>query len=355
MARKFKRLEDQVLVITGASSGLGLALARHAAWRGARVVLASRNEAALKAITEEIRAQGGNALYAVADVSRASDVSRIADTAIGGYGRIDTWINNAGVTLFGETLLADTEDERRVFEVNCWGSVLGCREAVRRMGQAGGVIINIGSFASERSLPLQAAYSASKHALKGYTDTLRLELQRAGLPTSICLLKPGAIDTPFFDHSGNLMDCKAKPAGAPFSPRVIARATLACAERPRRELTVGGSVRVLEIVSHCFPSLTDWGMRRFMFEAQKRPEARIRRRTGNLYQPLRREGREQGEYLGHVKHSSLYAAIVLHPVRATLLSAILGGVFIARLIGGSEKLSAWPAALRGRTPGSLPA
>ena len=188
-------LNEQVMVITGASSGIGLATARMVAARGAKVVLAARDEAELEGIVGDITARGGAALAVTADVANPDDVERIGERAIGSFGRIDTWFNNAGVSVYGKLLDVPLDDQRRVFETNFWGVVLGSRTAVRLMRAEGGVLINMGSIVSDRAVPLQGIYAASKHAIKAYTDTLRMELEHDRVPVAVTLIKPGAIDT----------------------------------------------------------------------------------------------------------------------------------------------------------------
>jgi NAD(P)-dependent dehydrogenase (short-subunit alcohol dehydrogenase family) len=192
MKFRLKPLEEQVIVITGGSSGIGLATGIEAARRGARVVLAARHEQPLLEARERLAAVGGEAITVIADVGRRAEVQRIASTAIQHYGRFDTWVNNAGWSVFGDLDCVDDADHRRLFETNFWGTVNGSLEALVHLGRTGGALINIGSVASEVALPLQGMYSASKHAVKGFTDALRIEAQDRGLPVSITLVKPSA-------------------------------------------------------------------------------------------------------------------------------------------------------------------
>ncbi len=154
---QLKRLRDQTIVITGASSGIGLATARMAAVRGARVVLTSRNEEELRRATNEIRANGGKAIYAVANVAKPEELDRVATAAMAEFGRIDTWVNNAGVSIYGKLTEVPLADKKQLFETNFWGVVNGCRTAVRHLSRRGGTIINIGSIVSDRAIPLQGS------------------------------------------------------------------------------------------------------------------------------------------------------------------------------------------------------
>jgi short-subunit dehydrogenase len=257
MAPRLKQLSDQTIVITGASSGIGRTIAEMAAQRGARVVLASRNETALLDVVATIRAQGGEAFHVKADVTNADDVDRIAQEAIDRFGGFDTWVNDAGTAVYGKNADIPLHEKRHVFDVNFWGVVHGCRSALKHLRVRGGAIVNIGSVASDLSQPLLGIYSASKHAVKGYTESLRLELEEEGAPVSISLIKPSSINTPLIAHARIRMATEPEYAPPVYSPELVAEAVLHCAQRPTREVTVGGGGRLLTIFSSIVPRLTD--------------------------------------------------------------------------------------------------
>ena len=152
-------------------------------------------------------------------------------------------------------------DARRLFDVNYWGVVHGCRAAVPHLRHHGGAIINIGSALSDRSVPLQGYYGASKHAVQGYTDALRIELEAQAAPISVTLVKPGPIHTPIPMHSMNLMEEQARLPFPLYDPEVAAKAILFCAEHTRRSMVIGGAAKMAEIGEHYFPALTDFIMR----------------------------------------------------------------------------------------------
>ena len=325
MGLRLKKLADQVLVITGASSGIGLCTAKMAAERGARVVLAARSADGLAQAVAGIERDGGAATAVVADVSSPEDAQRIAETAIAAYGSIDTWVNNAGVSIYGRLTEIDLDDARRLFDTNFWGVVNGSSAAISHLREHGGALINIGSMVSEQAIPLQGIYVASKHAVKGYTDTLRIELEEDGAPISVTLVKPAAIDTPFFEHAKNYMEAAPKPPAPVYDPAVVARAILECAEHPVRDVFVGGGGRMIAGMGTLAPRLTDKYLERSMFDSQKYDHPGDG--SDSLYEPAAPAGHERGKYPGRVRKSSAYTAAALHPTTTALV--VLGVGLVA--------------------------
>ena len=323
MKLRLKKLRDQTIVITGASSGIGLVTARSAARHGARVVLNARNEEALKQIVAEIRSIGGLASYVVGDVGILDDVKRIADEAVLRFGGFDTWINNAGVTIYGRVLDQSLDDHRRLFETNYWGMVNGSMVACNYLRERGGALINVGSVLSDRAIPLQGTYCASKHAMKGYTDALRMELEKEGIPISVTLIKPSAIDTPYVKHAKNLL--KTEPLNPPpvYAPDVVAQAILHCAQHPERDVIVGGGGRALAEAGHHLPHLTDKWMTATMFDVQRSGKPKGADHRDSLHSPTE-GGQERGGYGGHVAESSVYTRAALHPWLVGLFMAGTG-------------------------------
>ncbi|HEX4923040.1 MAG TPA: SDR family oxidoreductase [Bdellovibrionales bacterium] len=322
MKVKLKPLTQQVIVITGATSGIGLATAKLAARRGAKVVLNSRNEGELQRIADELRNDGGDVSYCAADVADSLAMEAVADKAINDYGRIDTWINNAGVSIYGRLDEVPLEEKRRLFDVNFWGVVHGCRAALPHLKKTGGAIINIGSALSERVLPLQGMYCASKHAVKAYTDALRMELEKDKAPISVTLIKPAAIDTPYTLHARNHLEKVPTNPPPVYSAQVAADAILYCAEHPMRDIFVGGSAKLFSLLETIAPRLTDKYMERTMFKQQQTKQRANPLHKDALYSIVDREGDIEGAYSGHVMKSSVYTSAVLHPVRSAALAAL---------------------------------
>lgn len=323
MKISLNKLPKQVMVITGASSGIGLATARLAARRGAQLVLAARNEDALKKLTEELNSRPNTAMYVVADVSDETDVRRIATTAIEHFGRIDTWINNAGVGIFGRNDEVSTADKRRVFETNFWGVVHGSLVAVDYLKQHGGALINIGSGFSDRAAPLQGIYSASKHAVKGFTDSLRMELEQEGVPVSVTLIKPASVRSMFVAHAKNYMDTEPRLPPPVYAPEVVANAILYAAEHPKRDIYVGGAAKLLGMGAHYMPRIMDKGMQYLMFRLQKTDMPPHLKGQDNLYKPSY-DFLERGPMKVHVFERSWYTKAVTHPKTSKALLVCSG-------------------------------
>ena len=330
MKLKLKPLKEQVIVITGASSGIGLTTAEMAAEKGAKVVLAARSENELADAAARIKAKGGDALSVAADVTDERQVNALAQQAISRFGRIDTWVNNAGLGMYGRLIDQPIEDKRKLFETNFWSVVYGCKAAVQQMRVAnGGVIINIGSEVSDRAAPLLGMYSASKHAVRAYTDTLRMELEHDGIPIWLTLVKPGPIDTPFPQHAANYLEREPKHAPPVYPPEEVARAILKCAEKPVREVTVGGVPRLQIAMATIAPRLTDLMMERQLWSEtlSERPPYS----GDSLDAP---SGEDYGRRHGHQPgfESSMYTRAVLSDVvRAAPLIAI-GAAVAARVV-----------------------
>jgi short-subunit dehydrogenase len=254
MGVKLKPLDQQVIVITGASSGIGLATAETAAGKGAKVVLAARSDQALTDLANRINASGGEALAVPCDVADRSQVLAVAEAAISRFGRIDTWVNNAGIGMDGRLDEVSEEDGRRLFDINFWGLVHGSLAALPHLKTNGGALINVGSEVSEAAVPLLGMYVASKHAVKGFTDTLRIEVEEVDeAPVSITLIQPTAVDTPFPRHARNYQEQEAKLPDPMIEPQQVADAILEAAVTPTRAKKVGGAAVLNTLMAKLLP------------------------------------------------------------------------------------------------------
>ena len=325
-------------MVTGASSGIGLVTARMATRRGARVMLTARNEKALQQLVQKINGESSRdriAAFVAGDVADEAVVRRAADQAIDQFGCIDTWINCAGISIYGPVLDVSLEDQRRLFETNFWGVAIGSRIAVKYLRKNGGALINIGSILSDRAIPLQGIYCASKHAVKAYTDSLRMEVEHDGLPISVTLVKPGSVDTPYAEHAKNYLPNEPQNAPPTYAPEVVAETILYCAEHPVRDVFAGGGAKVVSMFGSLAPRLMDKIMENTMFTVQQSDQADQDRQDNGLYSPARGLQERGGRAL-YVAESSLYTQASLHPVMTGAVAALAGAALISIVRRGSS-------------------
>ena len=274
---KLKPIEEQVVVVVGASSGIGREVALRFAERGASVVVAARSEPGLRSLVEEISARGGEGVYAVCDVADPDQVEGVAETAVQSFGRVDTWVNVAAVSVYARFEDTSPEEFRRVMEVNYLGQVHGALAALPRLRQAGGgALISISSVESIVSLPLHSSYSASKHAVEGVFEGLRRELMAEGAPISVTSVKPATINTPFFDNARNKLDVKPKGPPPIYEPGIVADCVLYAAEHPVRDLYAGGAGKTMALGRS---SPRGWSTRRSRASDSRRRARTSRSRT----------------------------------------------------------------------------
>lgn len=329
-----RRIEEQVVVITGASSGIGRLAALEFARRGARVVLAARNQAALGTAAREIESGGGQAHVVVTDVSKWEEVERLAAAAVECFGRLDTWINNAAVSMYGTLEETGVEEIEQIVRVNLLGTAYGMKAALPHMKrQGGGTIINVGSVLSDRAIPLQATYCATKHAVKGLTEGVRTELRHERTGVELVLVKPAVINTPYYNHARSKMGVEPRAMRPAYEPSLVVEALLRAAEHPVREITVGDAGKFLSVMQRLSPPLLDRAMLvgGLLFRLQQKdyPPAP----GDNLFAPMDETGSVEGEY-GH--RSSPFSPFTRHlepyPNRKRLLlaAAALGALALLR-------------------------
>ena len=313
MPAALKPLSAQTMVITGATSGLGLAIARLAAAKGAKLLLAARNEQALRALCEELHARGGGAAYVAADVAEEAQVRAVAARADALYGGFDTWINNAGIGIYGKLGETPVEDQRRLFDTNYWGMVNGSLVAAEhlRARPGGGALINIGSVLSDVPIPTQGAYSASKHAMKGFTNALRMELMREAPQIAVTLVKPGALDTPYREHARNFTGAAMKNPPPVYATPLAAEAVLYAAAHRTREITVGGFGWILTVANQVAPALLE-PMLAFAVPLLSRGVEDTTAAGGDALHKAGRGLRERVPYFG-VRETSLFTKAQMNP------------------------------------------
>ena len=345
----FKPLSKQAIVITGATSGIGLAVARRAAKAGACVFLIARGEKDLQQLTEELQATGARAAWAVADVADHDALMEAADKCRRLFGGFDTWINNAGVSIYGAIRETTLEDQRRLFETNYWGVVNGSLVAADHLRKryGGGAIINIGSTLSDAPIPVQGVYSASKHAVKGFTNALRMELMREKAPITLSLVKPSAVDTPYNKHARNLTGQAMRNPQPVYATHVVADTVLYCATHPIREITVGGGGRLIASFYSALPGLAEPLFARFAPSLMRDRRSAYQPYEDGLYDPTE-DGLDEEVHYPMVRQYSALAEIRKHPGIAGGVVAILAGVGLATLLLNQRSGPTRYERLRGR-------
>ena len=329
MGTHLKKIGSQVIVITGVTSGIGLTTARAAAKRGAKLVLAARNAEALEELAAELRAAGSEALAIPTDVGSSAEVKALGQAAIARFGRIDTWVNNAGVSIFGRFSDVPLADHEKLFQTNFWGVVHGSLVAQELMKNSGGAIINLGSEVSDVSVPLQGMYSASKHAVKGFTDSLRMEVEKDGYPLSVTLIRPAGIDTMFVPHARSYLKNEPELPAPLYAPEVVADAILFAAENPQRDVFVGGASKLFSVQGHAMPRVLDSLMKLMMFKQQQKDIPSAPGRTDALYKPNGFALQErQGGHRSKTHERSAYTYLTTRG-KPLAVSMLIGGVVLA--------------------------
>jgi short-subunit dehydrogenase len=326
-----------VVVITGASQGIGRETALLLGRAGASIVPVARNQAALKTLSDEIERSGGRSEPMVADVSEYAALERVADRAEERFGRIDTWVNNAAVSVYARVDELEPEEIARVVSVNLLGQMYGSKVAASRMARVdSGAIINVGSALSERAVPLQAAYVATKHGIAGFTEALRLELAETSPGIDVVLILPSSIDTPLFNFARSKIGVMPMPVPPVYQPRAVAEAIAHAAEHGGRDIVVGGWGKMLILGQRLSSSLLD----RYMVQGHRMVDQQETDRPDdprdNLFDPSTGPGSTRGEFGDGAKPVSLYTReLELHPLRkrALTLAAMLVALAVVRKVG----------------------
>lgn len=332
-------LAQQVVVITGAGSGIGRETARQFAHRGASVVLAARSGGALDSLVDEVERLGGRGLAVPTDVADYGQVEALAERAVEAFGRIDTWVNNAGISTYGTVEQMTPEELRRVIEVNLLGEIYGMKAALPHLKATGhGVLINVSSALGKRGVALQAAYCAAKHGVVGFAEALRLELRHEGSDVAVVDVLPSSINTPLFGHARSKLGVLPMPIPPIYEPRVVADTIVAAAERPVRSVFAGGTGKLLEIGQRISPALVDrylLGPGKIVDNQQTdRPDDAV----DNMDTPIDDVGATTGEFGKNSRSRSLYTELLgLHPNRARALigAALAAGVGVLLRAGRS--------------------
>jgi len=331
---KLKPLEEQVVALMGASSGIGRESALRFASRGAMVVVSARNKDGLDSLVGEIQNRGGKATAVTADVTNFEQVEAVADRAAEAYGRLDTWVHLSAVSIFAPFDRTTPEEFRRVVDTDLTGQAYGAMAAlphIKREGQ--GALVHVTSVVARRAVPLQGAYCAAKHGVDGLLETLRVELKREGWPIGVTNVMPAAINTPFFDKARTRLGVKPKGFPPMYAPGVVADAILYAAEKAPRDIVAGGAGKGLILGQRLSPGLMDAVMLRGGFESQMTDEPKSTDDPDGLFESMQDQNRADGDFDNQTLHRSLVTWLDTHP-------AIKGGALASVALGTAALLKA---------------
>jgi NAD(P)-dependent dehydrogenase (short-subunit alcohol dehydrogenase family) len=328
-----RALSQQVVAVTGASSGIGRETAQQLARQGARVVLAARASEALDAAGVEVQALGGTGLAVPADVSQWEQVQALVSEVMRRFGRIDTWVNGAAVSSYGEVASTPIEAIQRVLEVDLLGQIHGVKAVLPIMREQGyGIIIGISSVLGVRSVPMQVPYCVAKHGLVALYEGLRLEEQRAKSGVEVTTILPSSVNTPLFDVAPSWMGVRPAPIPPVYEASVVAKAILAAAEQPRRHVFVGGAGAQLGALQRLSPALTDrlLMVKDQIFTRQQRQQPD--RGESNHDAPRSGPGAVMGSFGSTSKSTSAYTRLLgLHHQRGRALALAGTAAVVAKL------------------------
>ena len=329
---KLKPVEEQVVALMGASSGIGRETARRFARRGAKVVVSARSKEGLDSLVEEIRSAGGEATAVVAEVTDFDQVKAVADRAAEVYGRLDTWVHLAAVSIFASFEETTPEEFKRVVEIDLLGQAYGAMAALPHIKREGrGALVHVTSVVARRAVPLQSAYCAAKHGVDGFLESLRVELRREGWPIGVTNVMPAAINTPFFDKARTKLGVKPKGFPPTYAPDVVSDAILYAAEKAPRDLVAGGAGKGMILGQRLSPRLMDAVMLPGGFGSQQTDEPKPEDAPDALFEPVEDQDRAEGYLDNQTLSRSLSTWLDTHPLakRGLIASGAALGVAAA--------------------------
>jgi NAD(P)-dependent dehydrogenase (short-subunit alcohol dehydrogenase family) len=324
----------ETVVITGATSGVGRAVAQRFAREGARIALLARERSGLAATAKELERLGGVALPLPTDVADSDAVDAAAAATEEALGEIDIWVNNAMTTVFAYFEDVDPEEFRRATEVTYLGSVWGTRAALKLMlPRNRGTIIQVGSALAYRGIPLQSAYCGSKHATKGFFESIRTELLAKGSNVHLTMVQLPGLNTPQFDHCRTKMPKQPMPVPPIYQPEIAADAVYFAAHARRRQVYVGGSTVITILGNKIAPGIGDWYLARTGINGQQADKP-VAPREGNLFKPVGGPG-AHGQFDGKARATSYQLSLDKNRGMVTVLAGILtAAIFATRGAGG---------------------
>lgn len=338
MKIKLKPISEQVVVVFGASSGIGRLTALDFARKGAKVVAAARSESGLASLVKEITQNGGEAFYVTADAANFEQVEAVADRTFERYGRLNTWVHVAGTIVFATFEQTTPEEFKRVIEVNLLGQAYGAMSALPYLRKTGGgALIHITSVEAHRTVPFQSAYGSSKHGVTGFLEALRVELEHESVPISVTEILPAAINTPIWDKGRSKLGWKARPPVPPiYHPQIVSDAILFAAENPVRDMVAGGGALGVPFLQRLAPALTDkiTGLVGFnQFDDERLPPTA----PDGLFDTVPEFDTIEGRFSDEQFMSDPYVWAKTHPQKMTAIWAATGAIFGGLLAYGLIK------------------
>jgi NAD(P)-dependent dehydrogenase (short-subunit alcohol dehydrogenase family) len=327
-----KPLSEQVVLVTGASSGLGRAIARGAGERGARVVVTARNAEALDDCVREVEAFGAQALAVPADHAIEGEVHQVVERALDRFGRLDTVVASAMVSVFGEFEQLRMEELRRVLDVNLLARIALLQVVLPHLKETRGTFIDVNSALAYRGIPLQAPYCATKAALRTFLEAVRIEQRKHDTGVDICVVLPGAINTPHFDRVRQRLGFQPQPVPPAYQPEPFAEAVLHCAEHPVRELPVGWGAQKLLWGQKLAPRLADRILERNGWKSQHTQDPKPVDSQDNLFETLPGDPGAHGRFDDRSRESTLWTSLRLR-------RRLVGGAAVAAAGGAIAALS----------------
>ena len=320
-----KSTKPEVVVITGATAGVGRATAQEFARQGAHIGLLARSEDGLEGARKDVEALGGKALMVPTDVSDHAQIEAAAAAVEQAFGPIDIWINNAMVTVVSPIKLATVEDFRRVTDVTYLGAVYGTMVALQRMlPRNRGVIVQVGSALAYRAIPLQAPYCAAKHALRGFTDSLRSELLHDASHVHVTMVQLPAVNTPQFDWCKTRMPYQPQPVPPIFQPEVIARAIVWAAHQRRREVNIGWPTVKAVWANKFIPGFIDHYLASKGYSGQMSDQPVRNDRPINLWKPVPGDAGAHGRFDAAAKDHSVQMWLTMHALKVAICVLAVG-------------------------------
>jgi NAD(P)-dependent dehydrogenase (short-subunit alcohol dehydrogenase family) len=330
MAHK-KPLAEQVVLVTGASSGLGRAVARAAGQRGAKLVVTARNGEALDACVREIEAAGSEAFAVPADCTVQDEVAQVVEQAVDRFGRIDTYVANAIVTVYAETYRYEPDELRRIMDVNFFGQVYGYWAVLPHLRESKGTFLSVQSALAYRGIPLQGGYCASKAALRAFFESARVELRKANTGVDISVVHPAAINTPQFDRDRQKIGKQPQPVPPIYQPEPFAEAVLHCCEHPVRELPIGWGAQKLMWGQKLSPRAGDAMLLRMGWKGQHTDEDTPLDAPDNLFSPLPGDPGAHGRFDARSRKTTLWTTLRLR-------RSLVGAAAAAAVVAGSVEV-----------------